>query len=391
MGRYTLHEDRRVDQAVEAHLETIRTVVLRHTRPQALLLAGSFGRGEGSVTPGPDGLRFHSDYEVCLISPSPAARAAVDAIMVELKQCVDVPVSLFWNTPARLWHNRTRNLSFGRPLATIGMYELKAGSQVFYGDFDLRVNAIEATHIPLSEGLRLIENRMMEVVETWRRGEQEGLVFATAKLILACGDALLLQQGVYHYSYAERARRFEVRYEEHLQPILGGAYLEHYRRAARCKLLPGDEADARAVLAALPAVSQASQVILAALLGTPGVSPAQLLPHCAAAMPVLYCTGVWRALDPWYESIILGLRARRAGRKIGWRLFANDGRRLTVFQAMYGAIPALFWGLPLAGEGDPGLLALAARWGSWAQPQGAGAASSEQLAQTLLDYWHILG
>jgi len=95
-------------------------------------------------------------------------------------------------------------------------------------------------------------------------------------------------------------------------------------------------------------------------------------------------------LDPYYENLILALRTWRAGRKIDFTTLRRVGHNLTAFQALYGAIPALFWGLPLAGDGSPSMLKRAAQWGAWAyhNPDGV---KTETLAQALLDFWHIMG
>ncbi|HNT54082.1 MAG TPA: hypothetical protein PKG95_05180 [Anaerolineaceae bacterium] len=388
MGRYTLQEDPRVDQAVAEHLAIIQAEVLRRCKPQALLLAGSFGRGEGSVAVNGTGLNFLSDYEICLISPSPAARLAVDRIQRTLAGRLPTTVSLFWNTPARIRNNRSRNLSFGPPRATIGMYELKAGSQLLYGDFDLTVSQINPASIPPSEGVRLVLNRMMEVIDAWQTGT--GLGMPLAKLSLACGDALLLMAGFYHYSYSRRLLRFDATFS-HFEPQLGPEFLTLYHRAAARKLNPQPGAAADFTPAEVGAVALACQRTLAILLDKLGASPAQLALRCATAVPILYCTGICPGLDPLYERLILALRARRAGQVIYWRGLPHRRPPLSPFQALYGAIPALFWGLPLADRpAELPLLKQAADWSGWILPTAAAERPAEMTA-ALLQIWHILG
>lgn len=387
MGRYTLQTDPRVDQMVSEHLEIIRAAVLRAINPQALLLAGSFGRGEGSVSVSEAGLTLLSDYEVCLISPSPAARLAVDRILQDLDGKISASVSLFWNTPARIRNNRARNLSFGRPRPTIGMYELKAGSQLLYGDFDLTYNQIDPAAIPPSEGVRLIVNRMMEVIDTWRGGG--GLGLPLAKLTLACGDALLLISGFYHYSYSRRALRFDAAFP-HFADRMDPHFLALYHRAAERKLNPGPNAPFDITPEEVASVSRACQQTLAILLDKLDAAPCQLAVRCAAAVPILYCTGVAPALDPLYERLILALRARRAGQSIYWRGLPHRRPMLSPFQALYAAIPALFWGLPLTSQPNPDLLNLAANWSRWILPSAA-AENPLELTSALLRAWHTLG
>ncbi|MEW5829412.1 MAG: hypothetical protein AB1846_11020 [Chloroflexota bacterium] len=419
MGKYTLHTDPRVDAIVESHLAQICECTLRHFRPEALLLSGSFGRGEGSVSLDGGQVRFYSDYEVSLISSRPSARLAIDPIQREINAKLPLSVSIFWTTPRKLRHNLSRNLSFGPPNLSIGVYELKAGSQVFYGDFDLSVNQDDPRDLPVNEGVRLIANRMMEAIEKWwrtpkspdlgtrtpkspdlgtqtpksgdfgLRGRSE-LAFSLSKLVLACGDALLVKNGLYHYSYAERGRRFSRYYDELFKPLLGSEFLPLYEKASSFKLRPDAEVRPAAILEALPQIRACCWTILRHLLDLPEGNHDRVFEAMAASIPITYQTGLTKSLDVAYEDLILWLRGRRAGKKT-WPNNRKPGPNLSMFQRLYGAIPSLFWGLPMEGRADACLLQTSREWGAWAFPPQAEAVPEEQLVSVLLSLWHALG
>jgi hypothetical protein len=387
MGKYTIQTDPRIDRIIDDHLSIIMESTLEHFQPEAILLAGSFGRGEGSIYMNDGEPHFISDYEVCLVSPNPIARVKVDQIIQDIKNKIPTEVSLFWNSPARILNNRSRNLSFGKPQASIGTYELKAGSMIIYGAFDLSINPIDPSTLPISEGIRLIINRMMGVVEAWNNHSSPEIRIATLiKLLLACGDALLIRSGKYHFSYQERANRFEWLYNNRYQKQFDREFLLQYQKAARNKLdpvFPGDFS----IDTALKTTLSVTRQILIELTGVNNRSNADIVRSCANSIPLLYQTGVFQVLDRPYENLILGLRARRAGTGINYRLLPEISPRPTPFQALYGAIPPLFWNLL---QSDNEMKELAYKWGAWALPQHDSCREND-LTSSLVHIWHVLG
>lgn len=387
MGKYTVQTDPRIDEVIDDHLSIIMESTLKHIQPQAILLAGSFGRGEGSVYLNSEGPKFISDYEVCLVSSNPAARMKVDLISQEVKDKIPTEVSLFWNSPARIVNNRSRNLSFGKPQASIGIYELKAGSMIIYGSFDLSINPIDPSTLPVSEGIRLIINRMMGVVEAWNDQSPPEVRSATLiKLILACGDALLIRNGKYHFSYQERANRFERLYDKRYQKQFDREFLLQYQMAARLKLDPNFLGDF-SVDSAFNTITKVTRQILIELTGVNHRTNSDIIKSCSNSIPLLYHTGLVPILDRYYENFILSLRARRAGTTLNYRLLPHVSPRPTPFQALYGAIPLLFWDIL---QPDREMKELAYEWGAWAL-QNPDTFKKNDLTTSLVRMWHILG
>jgi hypothetical protein len=228
MARYTAHDDPIVDQTVERHLSRIVDAIRDHVEPRSIVLYGSFGRGEGSVVLDGGQLAFLSDYEIAVVTPSPFYRGTFAALSRQLTAEVGVEVSISWMRPGRLCTNQSQNLALGRSKPTIAMYELKAGGQIIYGREMLTAGPIiDPRQISVRAGIRLLINRMIEALDyapdhaphSAASKDRLETVRWINKLILACNEALLLSWGEYHYSYAERGRRFATLGVERLRSL----------------------------------------------------------------------------------------------------------------------------------------------------------------------------
>jgi hypothetical protein len=117
--------------------------------------------------------------------------------------------------PSRLWTNQVKNLAYGKGTPSIYMYETKSGGRTIYGhDLLSQCPAIDPRDIPLRAGTTLVFNRMAEALDYLPCSTADGansrpdVITWLNKVALACAEALLLSCGQYHYSYAERGRRF---------------------------------------------------------------------------------------------------------------------------------------------------------------------------------------
>lgn len=213
MGKYTAHDDPIVEQTVTAHLSQIVNAIRARMEPHSIILYGSFGRGEGSVMLDDGRLAFLSDYEIAVVTPSPFYRGAFAALSRQLTAEMGLEVSISWMRPGRLRTNQPQNLAWGRAKPTISMYEIKAGGQTLYGQDLLSVGPIiDPRQLSVQDGIRLLINRMAEALPhrvhpISPQNRLEAIRWIN-KLILACNEAMLLLWQEYHYSYAERGRRF---------------------------------------------------------------------------------------------------------------------------------------------------------------------------------------
>jgi len=246
MGKFTALDDPLVDQTVESHLQRIVAVLRSRMEPHAIILRGSFGRGEGSVLSQDGQLRFLSDYEIDVATFSPRYRALFRELSHQLTAEFGVETSLRWVRPDYLRRNRVGPLPMGPAPITIALYESRYGSQTLYGqDIVNSGPVVDPCQIELESGIRLLLNRMAESLYYMPRAsdsthdEMEVLHWAN-KTVLACAESLLLLWGQYHFLYKERGRRFAALANDRLvfMHSQGSILAELVARATEFKLRP---------------------------------------------------------------------------------------------------------------------------------------------------------
>lgn len=252
---YTAWNDPLVDQFVQSQLDLIvrRVRVVLRDRLSAIVLAGGFGRGEGSVLKGSDGrLRIVNDYDIEVFLGGRLNEA-------------------FGNLFAKLSHRRRlvrlaerladelgiKQVDIGlRPMTAsvaagdkvrLADYDLRHGYRLLYGDVDplARLPLFRPEQIAVFEGTWLLRNRGIGLLlaglyfddeGTLLRRHRENFYIEINKAFLAAGDALFILKGAYECSYAERARRIDRVAGD--GPPWFARLRECYARAAEYKLRP---------------------------------------------------------------------------------------------------------------------------------------------------------
>lgn len=214
MSTFTAAGDPEIEQVISSHMERIVAAVRKGLEPDAILLRGSFGKGEGDVLREDGHLKFLSDYEINVATYSFRHRRYFNAIASRLSAELGVEISVVWMRPDYFYKLRVGPFVAGPVPITISLYETRYGSRVLHGK-DLLQSApeIDATCITMESGLQLMLNRMAEALRylpepDGTMTDEWQCIFWLNKLILACVEALLLSWGQYHYSYRERGRRF---------------------------------------------------------------------------------------------------------------------------------------------------------------------------------------
>lgn len=211
-GIYTGNADPAADALVADHLKIILTAITARVGPvRAVVLGGSFGRGEGGVMTGADGrLRPVNDYDLMVVDPRDL-REPLRALGEELRIRLGIDfVDLGWlgNDLSRL-------------PATILNYDLRHGSRVIAGDAGVleTVPIRAAGVIPPAEFVRLLLNRAAGVLSglhvsssgeiSATPGREDYLTNQIVKLLIAIGDWHLHHWRGYACSYRRRANRFQ--------------------------------------------------------------------------------------------------------------------------------------------------------------------------------------
>ncbi len=211
IDRFTMHPDPAAEAVVRSQLKAIVDAVERRVgQSEAIVLSGSFGRGEGGVFRGPDG-RYHpvNDYDLLVVDRrdlSAALSGLGDALAKELG--IDF-VDLGYTDGQ--WQNLP---------PTVFNFDLKHGSRVIAGNASVldRIPDWPSAELPVYEAVKLLLNRTAGMLSGLRgqflAGEtpapdlQRYLANQIAKALMALGDWHLLRWGGYDSSYSVRRQRF---------------------------------------------------------------------------------------------------------------------------------------------------------------------------------------
>ncbi|MBN1874072.1 MAG: hypothetical protein JXA33_07565 [Anaerolineae bacterium] len=206
MGKYTVLDVPIVDQTIDAHIHQIVAAIRAKVDPQSLILRGSFGRGEGSVRVEGRDVHFLSDYELAIVMPQrqyQMERRWLHTTVRTLSNQIGVETSISRYSPSSLSAEKIAH-------PTVSMYEIQNGGIVLYGEDILpHRSAIDPRALDTWDGLRLMLNRMAESLPYATQTNKDWYtLYWINKIILSCAEALLIAHHEYHFSYAERGRRF---------------------------------------------------------------------------------------------------------------------------------------------------------------------------------------
>lgn len=214
----------------------------------ALVLTGSFARGEGSVMRAGGELRVLGDIEFMVVLPSEVdfhtLRAPMQEWSREASRAVrdEVRVDIEFG-PVEVGYLRQR----ARP--SIFVYDLHRHGRVVWGPPDLleQIPRFEAADIPRVDAVHLVFNRLIEQLDAYERATSLGvealwdLAYQRLKLTLDLAGSALAFSGRHEPSYAARPAAF-VRLcadTPALAEALPPAFAGELERAARLKLVPG--------------------------------------------------------------------------------------------------------------------------------------------------------
>ena len=367
MGRFTLLDDPLVDQTIEAQLHRIVAAVRSRMEPQAIILRGSFGRGEGSVLVQDGQLRFLSDYEIDVATFSPLYRSLFRELSHQLTAEFGVETGLRWVRPDYMLKNRIGPLPMGPVSITISRYESRYGSRTLYGQDVVHSSpTLDPGQIRLESAIKLALNRMAESLYYMPTGsdmahDEVEVFYWVNKTILACAESLLLLWGQYHYSYEERGRRFAAMADGRLVCMhdQGAMLCDLVARATEFKLRPRrslyPDAARETWLQVVPICGAVFQHLVERVLGFSfggyAEFPERYLQNASAAS---------RSLSPLHFLTLKSLDVYKflRRRRLPRGLLLPYGSSKVV----YAVVPLIFMGWASSCETLPSLLGEARRW-----------------------------
>jgi len=246
MRRFTADNDPLIEETVDSHMNRIVAEITSRMKPEAVILRGSFGRGEGTVYAEKGRLRFFSDYEIDVATYNPRYRSFFARLSKKLTGEFGVHTSVRWVRPDFLVKNRVGPFPTGPASLSISLYETRYGSHILYGEDIVGSGpAIDPAEIHPYSGYQLLLNRMAESLyympdSAAKNRDTLEIFYWITKMMLASAESLLLLWKRYHFSYRERGRRFASMAKERLDFMgdKGSALSDHVARATEFKLRP---------------------------------------------------------------------------------------------------------------------------------------------------------
>jgi hypothetical protein len=259
--RFTIDGDEALEASVGLACAQVVSGIrglIPHSRLEAILLGGGYGRGEGGVLRGADGDRPYNDLEFYV-----AIRGNRHLNAARYRRRLEVLAEILTHVAGIEVEFKTTSLSemASKPVSMFS-YDLACGHRLLWtgrgADDGPWLRHLDARAIPLAEATRLLMNRGTGLLLA--RSKLEAPEFPAsasdfvqrniAKAQLACGDALLVAHGEYHWSCRVRHRRLAA-----LSNSLGFPPLEsvlrHHAAGVEFKLRPSMAVAPREPLAAL--------------------------------------------------------------------------------------------------------------------------------------------
>lgn len=243
---YTKHEDPIFDLTIGHQLAELTNRIVSEVRDLvALFLIGGYARGEGSALLENGKVIPLGDYDFLAVTGLPHLNSHfpwLETMGREFRVQYHIGVDTIWKPLLPFLGKR------------IYWYEAKFGGRRLFGDehaLDV-IPVSEGGEIDLTEGPSLMFNRLMglllvfdpELVKSSMcREEQQHLIFQSVKVILSCGESLLLLAHKYHFSYEERSRRLSKILDNHFDEMLKAdpSIKDDYQKATLFKLSPDFE------------------------------------------------------------------------------------------------------------------------------------------------------
>jgi hypothetical protein len=229
MKTYTVYSEKKIDDTIQADLDIICHEILKNLMPVSILLAGSFGRGEGSILVVDGRVQPMHDYDILVIVdkkiPEQMLRKIESTIhhRFEFRQPAsresefpEFSIHVFQTTPEDI-------VSY----ANAGSYEIKAGSRLLYGEDIRDTIPLTKNDIPVASGFHFLFQKFQMLAQFSFKNLKEApdgmkkvnLVYQCGKTYIDMGTALSILGGFYRPSYRERNSFFPAEFEKNFPDL----------------------------------------------------------------------------------------------------------------------------------------------------------------------------
>jgi hypothetical protein len=249
---FALCPDGRHEAAIRRAIEHCLAFLRERLGPDklvALVLTGSFARGEGTVMAAGTRLRVLGDIEFLVVLPSEVEYHTLRSSFAAWSREASHELSDEVHVDVEFGPVEIRYLE-RRALPSIFVCDLIRHGKVIWGPPDIlaAVPAFGPGDIPRHDALHLVFNRLIEQLDAYdRAAELDGtalwdVAYQRLKLVLDLAGSALAFEGRHESSYAHRPSAFARLIEETpaLARRLPQGFVDELERAARLKLAPGD-------------------------------------------------------------------------------------------------------------------------------------------------------
>ncbi len=214
MIKYTTSEAG--DKKIESDMKIIcKEILNRITNVESIILTGGFSRGEGAVKIEKGKIFPYNDYDIQVISETKISKEDIDKISIQISEKLGykgiVNFYPFKKENQKMKNNFYIDLKINsaedlrKMLPRIRTYELKNNSRILYGkDPRYSIPNYSLRDIPLSEGAKLLLDRMSQMIEYYsldKKHEEEFLTYIIQQAYAACCTSLLLLSKKYEIGY----------------------------------------------------------------------------------------------------------------------------------------------------------------------------------------------
>ena len=202
-----------LDSELQNKIDFVINVIANSFHPKSIMLAGSLGREEFSYLKMNGATKCLSDCEITVVPKGYIQRGALQSLSQMLSHKTQLELSV--NSSLKLLMCSLIHFPYALSRKiwepSIKYYDLKYASKVVYGENILRkLPDIQASDIPVWEGIKLMLNRMAGSLENYPENcfDNYKSIYWINKIIIACQDTLLLTIKKYHPSYKVRNEMF---------------------------------------------------------------------------------------------------------------------------------------------------------------------------------------
>ena len=223
---YVQNVSSEVNNQIDQQLRIIAKTILRSTHKlgyalgfQSILITGGFGKGEGSIKLTASGkVVCRRDFDiVCIVNRKPSSKA-MDEIEDQVYRSLGIPNPI--SSSFERGQNFVVDLLFLRKndliYPDIKFYDMKAASQVLWGEDIRGINPFTKKDVPISSGLRVLFEKVIGLLGYFSINyvdskeptseEKEYLLSECHKTFIEIGTALCILAGKYEPRFAKRAK-----------------------------------------------------------------------------------------------------------------------------------------------------------------------------------------